>query len=856
MGPQRDTETERSRAADTIWEKLRLPVAVLVVIASATAIIALAFDARQRFLGVDYAPTEAVERELVLFENGLVTLSAALATGPDSTPDAIREVLDRIGADLDRLNAAFAEAEVLWAPAYAEGLAQLRLFAEDAAPLTAADDDAVREATPWIAAALPDLQAALTRLSLQARADHEELNARNRAIIGNSLLRLVTLTGILVAVLSAGSLQLLRLYLRSREQADAARRAGARLEAVFRTSADAILVTDWNGRVLDCNRATLAIFGHPRERLCGIDAMDMLFPAEVKEAQKARVVEALRISDPRIDGPLRLELEAIHADGSRFPVEVSLAAARLDGEEIIVALLRDISARRGAEAELTDARDRALAGEQAKARFLAVMSHEMRTPLNGLAGSIELLAQTPLDPHQRKLVSVLRASAEILLDHVNSVLDIARSEARPSEAELADFDFDRLLDDCIANQAGWAAGSGNRLDRIDRSGPIGLLRGEPARLRQVLLNLLGNAVKFTRNGRILVETATIDDMLEVRVIDTGIGIPVEHHERIFEDFVTLDAGYDRRSGGTGLGLGIARRLARNMGGDISVTSAPGSGSRFTVRLPLRRPEAAPAQGAPEAEPSQDALSVLLIEDNDINRFIAQTFLESAGHHVVTARNGPEGLAAANDRRFDVVLTDIGMPGLDGLQVARLIRDGGGPSARSRILAVTAHSLAAAPEALERAGIDGCVEKPVGRDLLLRLLHGPPEPALPMVEQPIDTAQIRELRNQISAPALAALIRQMILDGDAILDRLQALGPDAAPEEVRRLAHQMAGAVSTFGTGPLHRRLRQLLEALRGEGPTAAHLAALPDLWQRTRAALAEEGRAMEADDTPLPPAQV
>ncbi|MGP3722308.1 ATP-binding protein [Cereibacter sphaeroides] len=843
MSARRDTDLRRTVAAPRLWQRLRLPAAVLVMLAGATAIIGLANDARERFQQLDYIVTDGVQTRLSDLDGNLSQFASALGvTGNSPSPAAVRTSLRQLQEGLAQLDTAMAEAGVLWDPAYGEGIARLRQFERDRADLIAAPDATVTAAMPGLTRALPQLEQAVAELSATASADRESRNLENRAIIGSSIMRLVALTIGLVLMLSAGSFQLLRLYLRSREQAEAAGRASARLEAIFRISADAILVTDWSARVIDCNRAALAIFGHQRERLAGADAMELLFPAELQGRQRTRVVDALRNSDPRIDGPLRLELEAVHADGSRFPVEVSLAAARVEGEDIIVALMRDISARRRAERELTEARDRALAGEQTKADFLAVMSHEMRTPLNGLAGSLELLAQTPLDPRQRELVSVLRASAEILLDHVNSVLDIARSEARPSVAEMVDFDLDRLIEDCIANQSGFAAVVGNRIDHRPLTGPVGILNGEPQRLRQVLLNLLNNAVKFTRNGRIIVESEVQGADVEIRVLDTGIGIAPENLEKVFDDFVTLDASYERRSGGTGLGLGIARRLARIMGGDLTVQSTPGRGSRFTLRLPLRRPreELAACRGPDEA------LSVLLVEDNDINRFIAQNFLESAGHRVLTARSGLEGLTAAQSRHFDVILTDISMPGLDGLQVARRIRDGGGPSAASRILAITAHSLTADPGALRAAGIDGWLEKPVSRDALLRMLRHPAEPTPPPPEEALDTARLRELESQIGPVALQGLVRQMILDGTAILERLAALGPEPPPEEARPLVHQLAGAISTFGTGPLHRRLRQAQEALRTGAEAGPHLAALPALWDRMRTALEEA-----APDRPL-----
>lgn len=859
--PQSDLPAPAS-PGPSAWKKIRLPVTATAVAICVATIVALSLDARQRILRLDDSREDRLHWLIDSTHDDVLELDVALLQARLAPQSGLAEVRRRFG-DLEQrireLDEAPRAAPLIHRDGHAEGVELLRGFLADTAPVIEGPDLALAAALPGLSARLQPL--AVMSEAMQTRSANTALQgySAEQVRIGGALLRLVLLTVLLVVVLSVLSIQLLRLYLGSKERAEENRRTSARLETIFATSADAILVTDLEGRVLDCNPAAQAMFGYPAEALLGGVAMTLLFPPDVVAAQRSQLDRAVRSASSTAANPLRLEVEAQQADGLRFPVEVTLAVAPVVSGSIVVALVRDISARRRAERELTEARDRALAGERAKANFLAVMSHEMRTPLNGLTGSIELMAQTPLDTRQRELVRVLSTSAEILLDHVNSVLDIARFEANAMEAVTVAFDLDRLVADCAANQAGLAAAAGNRIELRSPGGALGMVMGNPVRLRQILLNLLNNAAKFTRNGRITVETVTLagdgDPMVEIRVIDTGIGIAATDLERIFEDFVTLDSGYDRRSGGTGLGLGISRRLARAMGGDLGALSMPHRGSRFWLRLPLLRPEASDLPPPVESEPALPAeqprpggLTVLIIEDNDINRFIARSFIESEGHAVVEAADGMTGLIEAQRQAFDVVLTDISMPGLDGFQVARRIREGGGPSARSRIVALTAHSLSTHQEELRDSGLDAFLQKPVGRAELLRSLHPGPAPAPSPEEQPepeatpadppvLDPSVLDELRDQLGPVAVMALIRQMLGDGDMILQRIAALGPAPEPAALAPLAHQFAGAIGTFGAHPLHRLLRRMMQAGRGGDRPEADLAALPGLWQATRLAL-------------------
>jgi signal transduction histidine kinase len=413
----------------------------------------------------------------------------------------------------------------------------------------------------------------------------------------------------------------------------------------------------------------------------------------------------------------------------------------------LVLLLARLSARQTrAQADLRVARDAALAGERAKASFVAVMSHEMRTPLNGIIASLEILRDEVTAPGHAQFVGLAHASALQLMHQINDVLDISRIEAGRAEVAVAPFDLPGFLDEVTATLRPLAGARGNLLDlRADADLP-GLVTGDSFRLRQILQNFLSNAIKFTENGTVTLgaravgEAGASDPVIEFEVIDTGRGIPAEDLGRVFEDFVMLDPTYSREVGGSGLGLSICRRLAAAMDGTIGVESTPGAGSRFWVRLPLPRAEAAP-QAQPQAERSASSpvpwparpasyargLRLLVVDDNAVNRTVVARMLEQEGHAAALADSGRAAVALAWAQRFDAILMDISMPEMDGVAAAGLIR-AGGASAAVPIFALTAHAM---PEELARfaaAGLETTLLKPVRRPALRAALAGIDVPA--------------------------------------------------------------------------------------------------------------------------------
>ena len=375
---------------------------------------------------------------------------------------------------------------------------------------------------------------------------------------------------------------------------------------------------------------------------------------------------------------------------------------------------------------LAAAKDEALAATQAKSDFLATMSHELRTPLHGISGALQMLRDGgPLSPEQQRRLDLIGAASGALLRIIGDVLDFSKLEAGKLEIDPAPFDLRALLDTSAEIVGPTAQAKGLAIGIDIAEGVPGRLVGDEARLRQVLLNLLNNAVKFTAEGAITlgVSLEAIQGekaRLRFSVADKGVGISEEVRQKLFKRFAQADASTSRKHGGTGLGLAISRRLIEAMGGRIDVDSTPGEGSTFwfVVTLPEAAAEAvAIAQSQPEAWPAKKR--VLLAEDIAINQEIALAFLAAAGHEVEVANNGAEALEAVSRRPFDLVLMDVHMPVMGGIEALRAIRMLPGAEREIAVIAMTANVLADELARFAEAGFDGHIGKPFNRDELAR-----------------------------------------------------------------------------------------------------------------------------------------
>ncbi|HEX7884381.1 MAG TPA: PAS domain S-box protein [Phenylobacterium sp.] len=413
------------------------------------------------------------------------------------------------------------------------------------------------------------------------------------------------------------------------------------------------------------------------------------------------------------------EARIVRPDGTERWVRVNhhLVTSRNGRWVKAVGLIQDCDARKRQEIALKEAQVAAEAAAEAKAAFLANMSHEIRTPMNGVMGVLHLLKNEHLTDEGRGLLHEALSCGQMLAELLNDVIDFSKIEAGRLELAYEPVNPTLLVEGVVRLLEPQAAAKNLQLV-VDADAALGWVRSDPVRLRQALFNLVGNAVKFTESGHVVVRCRRADaGVLRFEVEDSGVGIPQAAQHRLFERFNQADASTTRRFGGSGLGLAITQRLAEMMDGHVGFTSIEGQGSTFWIEV---RAEAAEAQAEPieAADTLLSGVRVLVVEDNATNRLIATKLLEQLGAAVETAADGYAGVEAAAHGGFDLILMDIQMPGIDGLEAARRVRALGGAAAVTPIVALTANVLAHQRQAYLDAGMDGVVAKPIVPALLV------------------------------------------------------------------------------------------------------------------------------------------
>jgi len=645
---------------------------------------------------------------------------------------------------------------------------------------------------------------------------------------------------------------------RSQQEVAEARDAAEAAHAILAAAMDNVPV----GIMLTGGNDTIQVINHRAVELLGLP------PHLARAGQDARALQRWQIEHDRFAGDAqalaRAEWGATHlgvvngVHERRMPeghvLEIS-SVTLPDGRAI--STFADITERRRQSEALAAARDAAEAANRAKSAFLAAMSHEIRTPMNGVLGMIEVLERTPPGPAQDRCISVMRDSAGQLLRIIDDLLDFSKIEAGRLELESLPFSLRGLVEGAVDTLAVQARNKGLHLF-ADPPGPgPDMVAGDPVRVRQILFNLVGNAIKFTERGFVRIQSRTSVEAagvaVELVIEDSGVGMTEEQLGRLFQPFAQADTSTTRRYGGTGLGLSIVRRLARLMGGDVMVESQPGRGSRFTVRLTLEAAGAAPGgmvgvPAAPSAPPLGDTPRLLVVDDHPVNREVLARQLEILGCVADMAEDGQQALELWRTGRHRLALVDLHMPVMDGLDLARAIRreEAATPDLpRTAIIAVTANALKGEDERCYAAGMDGFLPKPLALDQLARALGrhlGQEATAMAPVDEPglptlWDPEALRQLfgNDQARLSKLLGTFREGVLrDGDAVIAALEA-GDLAAAAAA---AHRLKGAARMAGARRLAELTAEIEGAAKGGESDAArrHAAGLAALSKKTLAA--------------------
>ncbi len=608
-----------------------------------------------------------------------------------------------------------------------------------------------------------------------------------------------------------------------------------RLEAVLENTGEAVFSLNALGKVTVINpRARLLLENHLGKPLDSTQAFELQLAGQERKTWKERFGLVLTGKT--------LQYRSVFHDGkggeSTYEIELN---PLIDEDELITGITfsgRDITARMQQEEVLRQARDKAEEVTKAKSDFLALMSHEIRTPLNGLLGMSELLNSTSLDPRQKEYVDIIRLSGEALLEVINDVLDFSKIEANKLQLEQVPY----RVADAVNESMNILSGRAQEKDlmllaEIDPAVPQ-VIVGDKVRLRQVLLNLVGNAIKFTERGQVKVLVRTTSGsgqnlVVEFEVRDTGIGIDQEKAKGLFTAFHQGDVSTFRRYGGTGLGLTICKTIVSMMGGRIWLESQPGEGSSFfftvntqaAAEIPRAEPVPAPSFVTGKSLAQEVPMRILLAEDNDINRLLAVKILERLGYQIVAVANGKEAFERLRQQDFDLVLMDIQMPEWDGLEATRQIRSGIPPGRQPVIVAMTAFAGTEDRVACSQAGMDDYVSKPITTNDLENILrkwsgHARSlQPGVPLPDAPeeqdvarIDREAVQRLMDiaRQSDPGFIQQVMELFeKQAPVVLNDLRDAVVKMDLTAVWKSAHKLKGTCVNLGAGKMASICREL-----------------------------------------------
>ena len=579
------------------------------------------------------------------------------------------------------------------------------------------------------------------------------------------------------------------------------------LEATVSASLDGIIVIDSNGHILRFSESAERIFGYKKADVLGKELSNMIVPERYRAAHSAGMARMRETGKANILGQ-RIEIEALRADGEEFISELAISRSRGSHGDIFIAYIRDISEAKAAENALVDAKEVAELANRAKTQFISSMSHEIRTPFNAVLGILDILGDTKLTHDQKQLVQTADRSSRALLRIINDVLDYARISSGSVKIVKDPFHAPDIFDDVYRLFAMQAKERNIQLT-VDHSKAENIyLAGDIGRIRQILMNFVSNAIKYTKDGKIdlIVETQKRDEETHLicKVKDNGLGIRDDKQDNLFTEFYMVEDVDVRASEGTGLGLTICKVLTRMMGGIICVESKFGEGSTFWIDLPLK--ETQPAV-LPETTPAKRAdisgLKILLVEDNPTNRMVVSRILEKQGAAITAATNGVEALACLETQAFDLLLTDVFMPEMGGKELVERLRSGGGINANLPVIALTAMGDIQEAEELKSYGVDQVILKPFNSKALIKAISEQSSKLVDVevsdkIMDGLDVSMSGGLIEGLDADDLSAIKGQFEIDLREITSTLRNAIKQQDIEAAKFSSHSLKGLAAVYG----------------------------------------------------------
>ena len=848
---------------DPSLKKRRVGIAALLALALALiGYVTVEINHKARLFG-----QPAAEESLGAFRQLSVQYAFLVLSAHQASSDPVSE-LKRLRKDFKSFHS---KSELLSASQYYQDLPRthplklninkVQKFLSENAPLIEQSNAQLKTTLPNLVKDLRNLQ---TPIKIISEAPANSLIASPQA--ESALTPWIYLRLALLTILAGFSISLAAILIARQRAARATPSAKKdtqipRPESLAASAHDAVLNLSKDGIITEYKNNAEPMFGYTKEEALERNIEDLLIPQKLLNRYRKELKPFALSPIATPEHAQRFKTWLQRKSGETFPAEISFQPIAPEARSRISVVIRDLTQEKAKQKNIINALNVARQSEQQKTAFIATNSHEMRNPLQGLLGALKLLNDTDLYPIQKRYVETMDASGRMLLAQIENALDISKVNEAQAELRADPIQLDQLIAEVITSHAALSDEKGNEIRHqwVHSAAPD--ILGDKVKLQQILLNLLSNATQFTRDGKILIETEIMTQspdaiIVEFRVRDTGIGITPDRLGRIYDDFETSNQANADFSASTGLGLGIVRRLVDLMGGQLSAESAFGEGSTFLFRiafkphLPALETPLNLARFANHLSP----INILMVEDNEINRFILQEMLKLEGHQVTEAKNGKCGVEAAAKQKFDLILIDISMPVMDGIEASRRIRSSGCASADTPIIAVTAHAMPDEIDEFLAAGINDKIIKPIDRRILLekiRLYCPQSAPKKdPLTDRDasgkiaiLDQPHIQDILTQLGADKLQNLMQQFIHETDEmlkLLDPTDAGSKGKLTKETIELVHRAAGSAAVLGALALHQKLNMIELAARSDrADQVSHLIEnIGVIWNKTQSELA------------------